>query len=245
MILSVVSQKGGVGKTTTAITLAAGLARKKKKVLLIDLDAQCNLSLSENVINTETTVKDVLTGEVSIFDAIVSAEQYDIIASSHELAMLELNGPNVIKSVLSPAELKYDFIILDTPPHLSLMTINAVVASDATIIIVQADLYSLHSLTQLTETISTIKAEANSNLKVLGILINRFYSRAAYSQAFAEHITQAAKDLETSIFKIPIRESVVIKEALANQISIFEYAPKANQTTDYLALIKEVLKRVK
>lgn len=245
MILSIISQKGGVGKTTTALTAAAGLALAKKKVLLIDLDAQCNLSLSVGAINNEYTIADVLTGDINLLDAITSSDHYDIVAGSQALAMLELGSPNVINEILSSVAANYDFIILDTPPHLSLMTINAVVASDATIIIVQADLYSLHSLTQLTETISTIKAQANTDLKVLGILINRYYSRAAYSQAFAEHITTAAKELETSIFKMPIRESVVIKEALASQKSIFEYAPKANQTADYMALINDILKRVK
>lgn len=245
MILSIISQKGGVGKTTTALTVAAGLALVKKKVLLVDLDAQCNLSLSEGVLNSAVTIEDVLTGTVSIFDAVKTLGRYDIIPGSQALAMLELDGPDIIKDVLSPLAKQYDFIILDTPPHLGLMTINALVASDETIIIAQADLYSLHSLTQLTETVNAVKASANRNLKVLGILINRFYSRASYSQTFAEYITKAANELETSIFKMAIRESVVIKEALGNQKSIFEYAPKANQTADYVALVNDILKRVK
>lgn len=245
MILSIISQKGGVGKTTTALTVAAGLALAKKKILLVDLDAQCNLSLSENALNSTITIEDVLTGTASIFDAIKTLGKYDIIPGNQALAMLKLDSPYIIKDVLSPLVKQYDFIILDTPPHLGLMTINALVASNETIIIVQADLYSLHSLTQLTETVNAVKASANHDLKVLGILINRFYSRASYSQTFADYIIKAANELETSIFKIPIRESVVIKEALANQKSIFEYAPKANQTTDYVALVNDILRRIK
>lgn len=247
MILSVISQKGGVGKTTTALTIAAGLAmtKTKKRVLLVDLDAQCNLSLTEGVLNNPLTINDVLTGNANVLDVIIPSARYDVIAGSEALATLELNDPNVIKNALNPAAQQYDYIVLDTPPHLGLMTINALVASNAAIIIVQADLYSLQSLAQLTDTINAVKAAKNPDLNVLGILINRFYSRATYSKTFAEHITNTANELQTSIFKTPIRESIVVKEALANQKSIFDYAPKASQTADYVALINDILKRVK
>lgn len=245
MILSIVSQKGGVGKTTTAVMLAAGLAFKKKKVLLVDLDAQCNLSLAVGALENPLTIKDILTGAANIQEAIMETGQYKTIAGSRELAAWEPDKADAIKAALKPLNDQYDFIILDTPPHLSLITINALTASDVAIITAQADIFSLQSLGQLTDTINAVKTATNQNLKILGLLINRYNRRAGFSQAFAEHINTAAKELDTTVFKTPIRESVVVKEAIASQKSIFEYAPKANQTDDFWALVNETLKRVK
>lgn len=245
MILSIVSQKGGVGKTTTAAMIAAGLALKNKRALLVDLDAQCNLSLAVGALGSQYNIKDVLTGQIDAPTAVVETGQYKIISGSGELATLEVDSTDSIKNALAPLSSQYDFIILDTPPHLSLITINALTASDAAIITLQADLFSLQSLAQLTETINAVKSTTNPGLSILGLLINRYNGRAGFSQAFAEHINAAAGELNTTVFKTPIRESVIVKEAVASQKSIFEYAPRAKQTEDFNALINDILKRVK
>lgn len=243
MILSFVSQKGGVGKTTTAITVASGLALRKKKVLLIDLDAQCNLTLSTGSFDDKITIKDVLKGDVGILDAIKTVNNYNIIPGSPELAALLLKDITSLKKALSPISHLYDFVILDTPPHLSIMLINALVASDAVIIVTHADLYSYDSIVRLMETVNTIRLTQDCSFEILGLLINRYRGTTTYQKAFMEFITEATSNFEIKLFTTPIRESITVQEALYNHTSIFDYAPRAKQTDDYKSLTKEILKR--
>lgn len=245
MILSIISQKGGVGKTTTAAMLAAGLAIKKKKVLLVDLDGQCNLSLTTGAIPTDKTILDVLDSRKTAQEAITESGPYKTIAGHSNMVLWRPDKPDIIKRILKPLASQFDFIILDTPPQLGEIVINALTASDAAIITLQADLYGLQSLAQLKETIDAIKTTANPGLKILGLLLTRHNGRTVLGQTYSGHIAAAAVQLETAPFKATIRESVIIREAVSQQQSIFDYSPKAPQTQDFRELVNEILKRIK
>lgn len=155
MILAIVSQKGGVGKTTTAAMIAAGLARKRRHVLLVDLDAQCNLSLAVGAMDCLYTVKDVLIGAATAQEAVKEIGEYAVIPGSEGLTTLELASADAVKTALGPVADLYDFIVLDTPPHLSMITLNALTAAQAAIVTLQADLFSLQSLTALSDTLTS------------------------------------------------------------------------------------------
>lgn len=245
MIITVIGQKGGTGKTTTAATIAAGLGRRRKHVLLIDLDAQCNLSLAVGCTENINTIEDVLIGRIRADEAITTIGEYNIIPGRGGLVTLELHSAEALKNAIEPAAQQFDFIVIDTPPNLSLLTLNALTAAHAAIIPVQADLFSLQSLNYLSDTINAIRGTTNPDLRILGILINRYNSRAKFVQTVSEHLNEAAATLGTTVFQTPIRESVIIKEAQACQKSIFAYAPKSKQAADFSAVIKEILKRVK
>lgn len=133
--------------------------------------------------------------------------------------------------------------VLDTPPHLSAMLINALVASDAVIIVTHADLYSYDSIVRLMETVNTIKLTQDCSFEILGLLINRYRGTTTYQKAFMEFITEATSNFKIRLFITPVRESITVQEALYNHMSIFDYAPKAKQTEDYKSLTKEILKR--
>lgn len=245
MIISIISQKGGVGKTTTAVMLAAGLALKKKKVLLVDLDGQCNLSLATGAIGTAKTILDVIERSQTPQEAITESGPYKTIAGHENMVLWRPDEPDTLKRALEPLSGQFDFIILDTPPNLGETTINALTASQAAIITLQADFFSLQSLTQLKNTIDAVKATTNPDLQILGLLINRYNARTNLSNAIADHIAETAAAFGSTVFKTPIRESVVIREAIGQQQSIFDYAPRAAQTQDFKNFINEVLKRTK
>lgn len=245
MILSIISQKGGVGKTTTAVTLAAGLAHKKKKVLLVDLDGQCNLSMATGALTTGKTIIDVLESRCEAQEAIIEAGLYKTIAGHSNMVLWRPDKADMLKLALTPLVGLFDYIILDTPPQLGEIVINALAASNAAIITLQADFFSLQSLMQLKDTIDAVKTTSNPDLNILGLLINRYSARANLNQAIVAHITEAATQLGTTPYKTPIRESVIIREAIGQQQNIFDYAPRAAQTQDYEAFIKDTLKRIK
>lgn len=243
--ISVINQKGGVGKSTTAEMLISALSLKGFKVLAIDLDAQGNLSYSLAADLTSPTILEVLTEEISAKDAIKKARA-DVISSNKALAgadafIADTGKEYRLKEALEKISKNYDFCIIDTPPALGILTINALTASDGVIIPAQADIYSLQGIENLEETIKAVKKYCNPNLKIEGILLTRYNPRTILSREVSEMAEKLAKKLETKLFKAKIRDAVAVKEAQISQESLFEYAPKSNVTKDYESFINEFL----
>lgn len=245
-IISIINQKGGVGKSTTAEALLAGLTLKGYKTLAVDLDAQGNLTYATGANSQGTTSLGVLTREVDAGDAIQHTPSGDIIPSNKALAgsdafITDTGKEYRLKEALESVASEYDYIIIDTPPALSILTINALTASNSVIIPAQADIYSLQGIEQLAETIQPVKRYCNPTLSIEGILLTRYSKRSILGQEVAGLARQIAQRLNTKVFDTTIREAIAIKEAQISQQSLFSYAPKAPVTDDYRAFIEEVI----
>lgn len=243
--VSVINQKGGVGKSTTAEMLISALSLKGFKVLAIDLDAQGNLSYSLAANLDSPTILEVLTEEISAKDAIKKARA-DVISSNKALAgadafIADTGKEYRLKEALEKIAKNYDFCIIDTPPALGILTINALTASDSVIIPAQADIYSLQGIENLEETIKAVKKYCNPNLKIEGILLTRYNPRTILSREVSEMAEKLAEKLETKLFKAKIRDAVAVKEAQISQESLFKYAAKSNVAKDYEGFINEFL----
>ena len=226
------NQKGGVGKTTTSAALAAGLAKKEKRVLAIDLDPQGNLGFSFGLdIENGNTLFEALKGDVPIYDAIQRKSGIDFIRSNM-----------LLKNLLAPVERFYDYIIIDTPPACNVLTLNGYSAADYLIIPMSAEILSLVGLTQLRETYETIRKTVNPDLKVMGILMTSFDGRRGLSWEVKEMADGVAAQLGTKVFDTVIRSSVAVAEAPAHGENIIEYAPRSNAARDYKAFVEEVLR---
>ena len=248
-IIAITNQKGGVGKTTTAAALLALLARRGARVLGVDLDPQGSLGFSLGLdIEHCVTIYDVFRGEVEPEQAISPTETCDILPSNILLsgAELEFNRPGrefLLKKALSRLEAKYDYIIVDTPPALGLLTVNAYVAADSLIIPMAPEVLSLLGVSQIKETIEGVRNYYNSRLQVLGILLNRYNARFNLNREVLELAGQIAAQLGTRVFEAKIRGSVATAEAPAQGQSVVDYAPRATTTLDFEALCDEVAGR--
>lgn len=248
MIITITNQKGGVAKSTTSQNLGAGLANKGYKVLLIDLDAQANLTLSCGVKEPAKTVYSILKDKTLTADAITPIkENLSLIPASLALstADLELNGVGKeykLAEALESVKNDYDYIIIDTPPALSILTVNALTVADKVIIPAQADLFSLEAIKQLNNTIETIRRYTNKGLTIAGILLARYNNRNILTQELTEVLNTTADYLKTKVFKNTIREAVAIKEAQARKQDIFTYSPESNVAGDYNGFVEEVIK---
>lgn len=246
-IIALTNQKGGVGKTTTSSALISGLTSHHKKVLGIDLDPQGNLGFSLGLeIEDCYTIYEVLKGEVSVEEAIQQTESGDIIASNILLssAELEFNRPGreyLLKNMLEPIKKQYDYIIIDTPPALNILTVNAYVVSDSLVIPMVPEILSLLGVSQIKETIDTVKKFFNPDLKVLGILLTKYNRRINLAREVTELAGEIATQLDTIVFDIKIRNSVSVAEAPAHGESILQYAPHSNPALDYAAFVEEIL----
>lgn len=244
--IAIINQKGGVGKSTTALSVGAGLGYRGRSVLFIDLDPQGNLSHTTGAGNGHPGSVDVLSGRVSA-EAAIQRAQWDIIASSPSLtgadAMITSTGKEYrLKEALEPILDRYDHIVIDTPPTLGILTVNALTACQGCLIPAQADIYSLQAISQLYGTIQTIQKYCNPDLRVLGILLTRYNNRAIISREVADMIAETASAIKTKLFSTKIRECTAIKESQAVKQNILAYAPKSNAAVDYNKLIDELLK---
>lgn len=248
-VIAIINQKGGVGKSTTAAAIGAGLLLRGLRVLYIDLDAQGNLSYSlgaEASGLTGLSSLDVLEGKTEALKAIQHTPQGDVIASSPALAgadtvLTQVGKEYRLREALEPLENLYDAILLDTPPALGILTINALTACGGCIIPAQADMYSLQGIQQLYGTLQTVKKYCNPSLKVNGILLTRYNGRAVISREVAEMLEETASKMETRLYHTRIRECTALKEAQAVKESIFSYAPRSNASADYSRLIDEIM----
>lgn len=244
-VVAIVNRKGGVGKTATAQALGAGLIRKKKKVLYIDLDSQTNLTYGTGASLDGFNSMDILTGDATAEQAIQKTPQGDVIAGTEALAGADatIDGTGKEYRLKEAIEgLKYDYIIIDTPAQLGTLTVNALTAADSVIIPVQAEVYSLQGIGLLNKTIEAVKKYCNPALSIRGILITRYNGRAVISKDMQGNLAEVAEQLKTRLYSTPIRECISIKEAQAQQTDIFSYAPRSNAALDYEAFIKEFTK---
>lgn len=248
-IITVTNQKGGVGKTTTTSSLATVLKGQGYKVLAVDMDPQGNMSFclnADNVLNA--TIYDVLKGEIRPQFAIQHTPTVDVIPSNILLSGIELEFTNagreyLLKNVLNSIKSFYDYILIDTPPALSVLTVNALAASTHVIIPMVCDIFSVQGITQLCESIAKVKELCNADLEIGGVLVNKYNGRILLNRNVKETAEMVFKDLEIPMFKQTIRNSIGLTEAQASQKDIISYSPKNGAIRDYIYLIKEMRER--
>lgn len=249
-IITLCNQKGGVSKTTSALTLAAGLHKRGYSVLLCDLDAQGNLTftLGVDVLQIENTLYDVFKRRVDVNDAVVSIEQgFDLLPGSIEFASAdrEFTGAKsfyMLRDALRQLKAKYDFCIIDTPPTLGVMTENALAACNRLIIPMRADIYAWQGIKQLQAFIEEQQEYTNPDLKIDGLLITCVDERTILAKTMLEQFEKVASDLETKVYKARIRQAVAVGESAFNRSNLYDEAPKAAVTQDYDSFVDEFLK---
>ena len=250
-VIVITNQKGGVGKSTTAEALAEGLFIKGYKTLLIDLDSQGSISLTAGADTNKPNIYDLLTNKVNAHEATQQrTHRSDLISASNNLIRLDVEltatGKEYrLKEKISPLIAEYDYIIIDTPPALGILTINALTVASGLIIPAQADVYSLQGIGQLYDTIGAVRAYTNASLNLRGILLTRHTPRSILSRDMADAAKATATQIGTFAYDTVIRECIALKEAQANQKTIYEYAPKSNASQDYLSFINEFIEKGK
>jgi chromosome partitioning protein len=252
MIIVIANQKGGVGKTTTAINLAAGCAQSGKRVLLIDLDPQSNSTLSfidPAAVNSGAfEFFTELHRPADEFVYITNTENLSLIPARINLAKLEaklvgdFDAIYRLRDRLDKLRDEFDIILVDTPPTLGLLTVNSLVAADFVLIPIQSSYFAMEGTDDLLETVEKIRSRPNPELSLLGVLVTLFDRRTALSKDVEAHIRNV---FGTKTFDTVISRSVRLEEAPAHKSSIFAYAPRSSGAEEYLNLSKEVLKRVK
>jgi len=244
-VISISNHKGGVGKTTSAINIGAALNKLGKKVLLIDLDPQANLSQSLGLINKEKNIYAALKGECKL-EPITVLKGLDVIPSTLDLsgAEIELSSEPgreyILKELIEEVRSAYDYIIIDSPPSLGLLTINSFTAADEIIIPLQAQFLAMQGLAKLVEVVEKIKSRLNKGLKVGGVFITQYDGRKVLNRDVVETINTHFK---SEVFKTKIRDNIALAEAPAQGLDIFRYSAKSNGAEDYMALAKEIIKR--
>lgn len=252
IVISVALQKGGVGKTATSLNLSAELGLRKKRVLLIDMDSQANSTYSSgfDLNDLEYSLYNVLTNDkeysCDIEDAILECKYYDLIPSDSSVndLVLELKDFEVLKKKLNKIKDKYDFIILDCPPAISMVTANAFVASNKIIIPSECKAYSFLGILELKKNIDDIKANLNPALEVLGILLVKYDNRASVTKQMQEMIENVSEQLNTTVYKNTIRQRIAVEEAALNQVPLCDYKGNKDAYIDYRGFVTETLKRL-
>ena len=247
--IAIVNQKGGVGKTTTAAAIGSGLVNQHKKVLFLDLDAQCSLSylMQADYSGKEPCAMDLMQGTAAAADAVQVTMQGHVIAACPALAiadtMITDTGKEYrIREALEPIAAQYDYCIIDTPPALGVLVINALAAADGCIIPAQADLFSLQGIAQLKKTIQRVTKYCNPGLTVYGIVLTRYADRTLISREVSAQMEELANIMQTKLYNTRIRECTAIKTAQYLREPIFTHAPRSNASKDYAALIDEIQK---
>lgn len=246
--IAITNQKGGVGKTTTAAALITALHQVGHRVLGVDLDPQGSLGFSLGLdIEHCTTIYEVLRGDSDIQNSISTTDSGDLLPSNILLSAAELEFNRAGREFLLKNELMrvadwYDYIIIDTPPALNVLTVNAYVAADALIIPMAPEILSLLGVAQIKETIETVRRCYNAKLKVLGVLLNKFNPRLTLNREVLEMSEQIAAQLDSQVFRAKIRAGVAVAEAPAHGESILTYAPRSKPALDFLDLVNEIYK---
>jgi chromosome partitioning protein len=251
MIVTIANQKGGVGKTTTAINLSAAVANKGFKTLLIDLDPQANSTMSYlDPRATPRSMFDVMVSEeVGFGDVIVSTPVDNLFLAPSRIALAkleskligDLDGPYRLKDKIKEAVGEYDYIFIDTPPTLGMITVNAMVASTHVLVPIQSSYFALEGTDDLLETIDKIKARPNPNLQLLGVVITMHDKRTTLARDIHDQIKNVFGE---RLFQTVITKSIRLEESPAYKESIFTFAPRSTGAMEYYSLSEEILARV-
>ena len=246
IIISLLNHKGGVGKTTSAVNIGAGLVELGKKVLLVDLDPQANLTLSFGIPRQPVTIYEAMRGESELQPYKIK-NNLDIVISTLDLSGVEMELSNeagreyILREVFDPLVENYDFIILDCPPSLGLLTLNALTCSNYVIIPLQTEFLALQGLAKIKQVIDKVKFRLNKDLEIGGVVATMYDARKVLSRDVVETIL---KYFGEKVFKTYIRDNVALAEAPAQQKDIFTYSPKSSGAEDYLNLCKEIVQRM-
>ncbi|MFU8812468.1 MAG: ParA family protein [Balneolaceae bacterium] len=239
------NQKGGVGKTTTTINTGAGLSKFGYKVLLVDMDPQANLTYSLKVHSQrlEKNVYHVLRGELGVRDIVMHHKEFDILPASIDLSGAEMELINeparefILRDALAEVQNDYDYILIDCPPNLGILTLNAFTASNELVIVLQSEYLALHGLSKLMDMIKIVQKRLNPNLKVEGIVCTLYDGRKNLNREVVSHIRD---HFGSKVFKTLIRDNVALAEAPSHHKTIFEYDSESYGAQDYLEFAKEI-----
>ena len=251
-IIALANQKGGVGKTTTSINLAASLATLEKTVLLVDADPQANASsgLGVDVNSVECSLYECIIDHADVRDAIYTTdiEGLDIIPSHIDLVGAEIemlnidNREKVVRNILAPIRDEYDYILIDCSPSLGLITVNSLTAADSVIIPVQCEYFALEGISKLLNTIKIIKSKLNPRLEIEGFLLTMYDSRLRLANQIYDEVKRHFQEL---VFKTVIQRNVKLSEAPSHGMPAILYDAESRGALNYLALAKEIIKREK
>lgn len=246
-VIAVANQKGGVGKTTTAVNVSAILKKTGKKTLLLDTDGQCNSTdTCRAAVDGQATLYDLLFEKEPIAECIQKTEVADVIASDPLLNDAERKFPNdgsrlfLLREACEGILEEYDYIIIDTPPNLGCMLSNALTFADEVIIPVTCDRYGMQGIDELYNTISAARKYTNPNLKVSGILLIKYHANTILCREISENLPKVSELFHTKVFHTKIRESEACRKSQSARMSLIAYAGAATTTKDYIAFCKEL-----
>lgn len=251
-VLCVSNQKGGVGKTTTSNALTVGLAARKMRVLAVDFDPQGNLSFglgAQRPSEDPRTIYQLIKKETSFSEAVQHMPGgFDVLAANLLLSALDIEFTGagrefLLRQTLAPVAARYDVILVDTPPDLGLLTINAFTASDYIIIPVLCDMYSLQGLIQLNSTLRQVRMRSNPGIQVAGVLLNRYSRRESISRVVSETAGSIAQSLGMPVFDTVIHSSVAVTQAQVQQENMLRTGRRSRAVSDYRQLVTELFRR--
>lgn len=246
-IIAIINHKGGTGKTTSTLNIGAGLARLKKKTLLIDIDPQSNLTEGLGLRDVKVSIYDSIKNDTTPLPIETLSEYLDIVPSSLDLLGAEielvsrLGRETILKRLLKAVKGKYDYILIDCAPALGMLTVNALVAADTVMIPLEAEYFAYRGIDRLVSIISDVRTHYNENLTIGGVFITKINPRRVITEQITESIKKYFND---KLFKTSIRVNVALVEAQLKGIDVFEYAPVSNGALDYSNLTDEILAKI-